>query len=92
MNPRPNNESYTKYSFPSKDIEYLLSGKPTVAFLLDGMPECYRDFLYVIDQNKEITSAIHDALAAAISTSKGEAEERHTRFCNMRKETCWPLL
>ena len=85
VNPRPNNESYTKYSFPSKDIEYLLSGKPTVAFLLDGMPECYRDFLYVIDQNTEITSAIHDALAAAISTSKGEAEERHTRFLQYAK-------
>ena len=27
VNPRPNEGEYTKYSFPSKNIEYLLSGK-----------------------------------------------------------------
>ena len=67
VNPRPNNEEYTKYSFPSKDIEYLSSGKPTVAFLLDGMPKCYQDFLYVVDPNRDISCAISDALKAAIS-------------------------
>ena len=64
VNPRPNNEEYTKYSFPSKDIEYLSSGKPTVAFLLDGMPKCYQDFLYVVDPNRDISCAISDALKA----------------------------
>lgn len=48
VNPRPNNESYTKYSFPSKNIEYLLTGKPVVAYMLDGMPKIYEKFLYVI--------------------------------------------
>lgn len=48
VNPRPNTEEYTKYSFPSKNIEYLMTGKPVVAYMLDGMPQCYRDFLYVI--------------------------------------------
>ena len=80
VNPRPNNEEYTKYSFPSKDIEYLSSGKPTVAFLLDGMPTCYQDFLYVIDRSKDITCAICDALKAAISAPKEETEKRHTQF------------
>lgn len=80
VNPRPNNEEYTKYSFPSKDIEYLSSGKPTVAFLLDGMPKCYQDFLYVIDQSKDIPCAICAALKAAISAPKEETEKRHTQF------------
>ena len=48
VNPRPNNEEYTKYSFPSKNIEYLVTGNPVAAYLLDGIPENYRDFLYVI--------------------------------------------
>lgn len=48
VNPRPNNEEYTKYSFPSKNVEYLMTGKPVVAFMLDGMPDKYRDFLYEI--------------------------------------------
>jgi glycosyltransferase involved in cell wall biosynthesis len=47
VNPRPNNEEYTKYSFPSKNIEYLLMGKPVVAYMLDGMPSIYRNFLYI---------------------------------------------
>ena len=80
VNPRPNNEEYTKYSFPSKDIEYLSSGKPTVAFLLDGMPKCYQNFLYVIDQGRDISCAICDALKAAISASKEETEKRYTQF------------
>lgn len=80
VNPRPNNEEYTKYSFPSKDIEYLLSGKPTVAFLLDGMPKCYQDFLYVIDQNRDIPCAICDALKMAISAPKEETKKRYTQF------------
>lgn len=86
VNPRPNNEEYTKYSFPSKDIEYLLSGKPTVAFLLDGMPKCYQDFLYVVDQNKNIPYAICAALKAAISAPKEETEKRHTRFLQYAAE------
>ena len=48
VNPRPNNEEYTKYSFPSKNIEYLMTGKPVVAYMLDGMPDYYMDFLYTI--------------------------------------------
>lgn len=63
VNPRPNNEEYTKYSFPSKNIEYLLSGKPVVAYMLDGMPDCYREFLYVandINLTDAITKAAKD--------------------------------
>ena len=86
VNPRPNNEEYTKYSFPSKDIEYLLSGKPTVAFLLDGMPKCYQDFLYAVDQNDNIPCAICDALKAAISAPKEEIEKRHAQFLQYASE------
>lgn len=55
INPRPNNEEYTKYSFPSKNIEYLLTGKPVVAYMLDGMPEEYKRFIFVI--GNELSSA-----------------------------------
>ena len=80
VNPRPNDEEYTKYSFPSKDIEYLLSGKPTAAYLLDGMPRCYQNFLYAVDPGKDAPCAICDALQAAISAPKEEAEKRYTQF------------
>lgn len=48
VNPRPNHGEYTKYSFPSKNIEYLMTGKPVVAYMLDGMSPIYEKFLYVI--------------------------------------------
>lgn len=51
VNPRPNNSVYTKYSFPSKIIDYLATGNPVVAFELDGMPQIYRNFLYYIPKN-----------------------------------------
>lgn len=67
VNPRPNNEEYTKYSFPSKNIDYLMTGKPVVAYMLDGMPEKYRDFLYEIPKDKpsfdeELLKACHKPL------------------------------
>lgn len=47
INPRTNNGEYTKYSFPSKNLEYLLAGKPVIAFKLDGMSDEYDGvFLY----------------------------------------------
>jgi len=61
VNPRPNNEEYTKYSFPSKTIEYLLSGKPVVAYMLDGMPDIYRNFIYNIEDYSSFSQAIIEA-------------------------------
>lgn len=51
VNPRLNNEEFTKYSFPSKTMEYLASGKPVVAYKLDGIPDEYDDFLYYPSDN-----------------------------------------
>ena len=45
VNPRQNNEEYTKYSFPSKTMEYMMSGKPVVMYKLDGIPNDYEDYL-----------------------------------------------
>lgn len=51
VNPRPNDSIYTKYSFPSKIIDYLATGNPVIAFELDGMPKIYKDFIYYIPEN-----------------------------------------
>lgn len=45
VNPRQNNEEFTKYSFPSKILEYLSSGVPVVAYKLDGIPEEYDEYI-----------------------------------------------
>ncbi len=46
VNPRQNNEEFTKYSFPSKNLEYLSSGVPVVAYKLDGIPQEYDDYIF----------------------------------------------
>lgn len=46
VNPRPNQGEYTKYSFPSKTMEYMASGKPVVMNRLDGIPDEYEDYLF----------------------------------------------
>lgn len=45
VNPRPNDEEYVKYSFPSKIVEYLATGVITIAFKLDGIPDKYDEYL-----------------------------------------------
>jgi glycosyltransferase involved in cell wall biosynthesis len=80
INPRGNVGEYTKYSFPSKNVEYLLSGKPVVAYQLHGMPQCYREFLYLIDDEKPAVEAIQDALEQAVSDDPSHKEEKYRSF------------
>lgn len=54
VNPRQNNSEFTKYSFPIKTIEYLLSGVPVISYRLSGIPQEYDDYLiYVEDDSIE---------------------------------------
>lgn len=49
VNPRHSAEEYTKYSFPSKTMEYMASGTPTLMAPLASLPEEYRHHLYLFD-------------------------------------------
>ena len=51
INPRQNNEKCTKYFFPSKTMEYMLSGNPVLCYKLDGIPDEYDDFLIYFNDN-----------------------------------------
>lgn len=42
-------EIYTKYSFPSKLLEYMLSGIPVLTTRLEGIPAQFFDYLLVIE-------------------------------------------
>ena len=54
VNVRSDREEYTKYSFPSKTMEYMLSGTPVLTSRLPGIPDEYYDCLYNIsDCNTE---------------------------------------
>lgn len=49
VNPRPTNEEFAKYSFPSKTMEYLLSGTAVVSTRLPGIPTEYFEYMYSFD-------------------------------------------
>ena len=57
VNPRQNNEEFTKYSFPSKTMEYLASGTPVVAYKLDGIPDEYDEYINYVSDNSPETLA-----------------------------------
>ena len=47
VNPRPTSEEFTKYSFPSKNIEYMGSATPLVTTVLPSMPEEYYQYVFL---------------------------------------------
>lgn len=47
VNPRIPEVSLTMYSFPSKTMEYLISGTPMIGYRLDGIPEEYYEHFYI---------------------------------------------
>jgi len=48
INPRPSGQDFTNFSFPSKILEYMLSGNPVVTTRLPGLPEEYFPYLELI--------------------------------------------
>lgn len=49
VNLRNPDEEYTKYSFPSKTLEYVVSGTPVLTTKLSGMPSEYFDHCFTVD-------------------------------------------
>lgn len=59
LNPRLGVEEFTKYSFPSKNLEALSSGIPLIAYKLLGIPDEYDSFInYPEDQSIEALAQI----------------------------------
>lgn len=51
VNPVSSQEEFTKYFFPSKTMEYLASGTPTVMSRLKCMPEEYGKYVFYYDED-----------------------------------------
>lgn len=64
VNPRQNTEDFTKYSFPSKTMEYMASGTPVLMYKLDGIPDSYDPFLHYVPGSTvaDLTDALREVL------------------------------
>ena len=80
VNPRMDTDEYTKYSFPSKIIEYLLTGNPVVSYMLDGMPQEYSGFIYEIKEGSDSALAIANAVRDAYNDSRENKLKKSNAF------------
>jgi len=72
VNPRKGNQAFTKYSFPSKTIEYMASGTLMVGYKLPGMPDEYTSYFYEIPSHD---AAFMTCLKQVIHLSQNTREE-----------------
>ena len=77
INPRRPTGTYTKYSFPSKTAEYMMSGKPAIMYKLEGVPDSYDEYLnYLTADTPEI---IKDELVKIFETNYSSLSEKAER-------------
>ncbi len=79
VNPRDPNEEFTKYSFPSKTIEYMLSGTPLLTTRLYGIPEEYFDYVFCANNNSVESLAAAIDIALQYSNEELEAMGRRAQ-------------
>ena len=74
VNPRPSEPEYTKYSFPSKNMEYMVSGTPVLTTKLPGMPKEYYPHVYLLED--ETPQGIAEKLQELFALPLEEREEK----------------
>jgi len=74
INPRRPDGGITKYSFPSKTMEYLLSGTPMIGYKLEGIPEEYYSYYYTVNDLNE--STLVNAMRDVMSKSQNELNQK----------------
>ena len=70
INPRPTGEEYTRYSFPSKNMEYMASGTPVLTTRLPGMPKDHEPYVFFIED--ETAEGIKSALEKVFALPEEE--------------------
>lgn len=75
MNPRQPGGVFTRYSFPSKTLEYMRTGKPVLCCKLEGIPADYAPYLtYMHEGSEGIVQAVRALMALSEETRKQMGE------------------
>lgn len=74
VNPRPTTEEFTKYSFPSKNMEYMASGTPLLSTNLPGMPTEYHEYIYLFED--ESVEGFHKTLQDILKLKDNEVNKK----------------
>lgn len=73
VNPRFTMEAFTKYSFPSKNMEFMASGTPLLTTRLPGMPADYYPYVFLFEE--ETVEGYAKGIREALSYSDKELIE-----------------
>lgn len=87
INPRFTDQEYTKYSFPSKNMEYMSTGTAVLSTRLEGIPKEYFKYMYYFENENVdgMKKKLEEILARDISelNKKGlEAREFVLKYKN----------
>lgn len=74
VNPRHSAEEFTKYSFPSKTLEYMASGTPVLMSPLPSMPNEYKEHIYLFDD--ETVEGMSKSIADILAKDECELSEK----------------
>lgn len=74
VNPRPTKEEFTKYSFPSKNMEYMSIGRPLLTTKLPGMPKEYYNYVYLFEE--ETIDGYKKSLESILSKPISELDKK----------------
>ncbi len=88
INPRRPNGGITKYSFPSKTMEYMSSLTPMIGYHLEGIPEEYYPFMYTPNDLTEeaLTECINKTLSLPLDELQEKANKAY-RFVAHNKNS-----
>ena len=74
VNPRFTSYEYNKYCFPGKNMEYMASGTPTLTTDLPGMPDEYRPYVFILQD--ESVEGMADMLHRILSLPAQELHDK----------------
>ncbi|MBQ9298573.1 MAG: glycosyltransferase [Clostridia bacterium] len=84
INPRPSNEEFTRYSFPSKTLEYFSVGTVALITRLEGIPDEYFKYCYVFENEDE--EGFIKAILSLINKPNEELENKAFEALNFVKK------
>lgn len=84
INPRTNSGLFTRYSFPSKNMEYLSSGTPFIGFKLEGIPDEYDTYINYPDA--ETAEALAKTIIDVAQNKRAESIKRAADAQRMVRE------
>lgn len=90
VNPRTGSDEYTRYSFPSKILQYLVTGRPIIAYKLEGIPKEYYDFFYC--PNDDSVVSLSKTLSEVLDLDKQMLRDIYNNNVSFSKKKTTKLM